>query len=202
MRFVIMLLLLCSATAARADVSVRSARLAATGFADGRGDIATLAISPSRGWLAVIDEHDSCCVASTLVLHVLTLRKKTIAEIPFACDGEDCQEEMDRPRAIRFLQRYGFIVPADALEIPSYGYGYGEEPRPVRAGELTFTRGYDELIVEARDKEVKRIDGRLSWAVYLPSKKLLVYRWFNSNIPESDDAYHPPYWGIELVPLR
>src|SRR6185369_13201254 len=182
MRFVIMLLLLCSATAARADVSVRSARLAATGFADGRGDIATLAISPSRGWLAVIDEHDSCCVASTLVLHVLTLRKKTIAEIPFACDGEDCQEKMERPRAIRFLQRYGFIVPADAVEIPSYGY--------------------DELIVEARDKEVKRIDGRLSWAVYLPSKKLLVYRWFNSNIPESDDAYHPSYWGIELVPLR
>jgi hypothetical protein len=209
MRLLVVVLLL--GAAAHADVSVHAAPLGERGshagllgergFAGARGGIVPVAVSPLRGWLAVIDQHDSCCVEATLVLHVLSERGKTITEIPFACaDLGDCVERLDRPRVNRFLQRHGFIVPADAVAIPMNDYG--DEPRSVRAGELSFTRNYDELIVEARHQELKRIGGRLSWAVYLPSKKLLVYRWFNPNIPESDEAYHPPYWGIERVALR
>ena len=37
---------------------------------------------------------------------------------------------------------------------------------------------------------------RLAYAVYLPSRKLLVYRWFNPNIPDGGPPDAREYSGV------
>ncbi len=166
------------AGAARADVSLRGgALLGDGGFRDGSGHLSPIAVSGH--WIAVIDSWDSCCIDSTLVLHVVTEDGKSVTEIPFACESDGCETPLDRARAERFLRRHHFVVPRDATSLPR-----DQDDRshvlPFRVGAKTLDLG----------------DERTSFAVYLPSRKLLIYRWFNSNIPESDEAYHPPYWGV------
>jgi hypothetical protein len=193
-----LLALLLLSWPARADVSLHQALLGERGFAD---SIAPIAVSPGNNWLAVIDRSESCCIESTLSLHVLTESGKTVTDIPFACaDGTDaCQTQLDRPRALRFLRRHRFVVPGDAVSLP---YSEEGEARPFHWGGYTFTWNHEELIITQGNHEVQHIDRRVGYAILLPSKKLLVYYWFNPNDPESDEMYRPPYSGIELVHLR
>ena len=181
---------------ARADVSLHQALLGEHGFAD-----SLIAVSPRNHWLAAIDRSESCCIESTLWLHVMTESGNTVTDIPFACvgGGNACETKLDLPRAQRFLRRHGFIVPTDAVSLP---YSDDGENRLFHWGGYTFTWTYDELIIARGDHEERRVDSRVGFAVLLPSQKLLVYYWFNPDVPESDEMYKPPYSGIELVHLR
>ena len=173
---------LALAASARADVAVQGrALLSKDGFSDGSGHSSEVAVSGR--WIAVIDAWDSCCIDSTLVLHVVTDRGKSVIEIPFACESEGCETKLERARAERFLARHHFVVPRDAISLPSDENDHSNFP-PFEVDGHTLT-----------------IEERASFAVYLRSKKLLIYRWFNPNIPDGDSG-SGEYWGVVVRTIK
>jgi hypothetical protein len=197
----LLVLVVMCCTSARGDVSLRRTGIepGRNGFTDGSGRVGLVAVSPSRGWLAVIDQIDSCCSGSTLVLLVLTERGKEVAAIPFGCDGGECPgPRPDRPRAHSFLQRHGFVLSSDAAAFEGDDSGAA---RTFSAGRSTVTLAFEELRIEGPGKR-KRIPARTSFVVYLPSKKLLLYRWYDPNIPDvPNETSHGPYSGVEIERL-